>query len=762
MESTLKKHDIMISYSSKMKRVAQDIYHTLQENQYDVWIAPYSIPNGEDYINEIYAAIDNSEVVLFVLSEPSLKSEWCQKELIYAIESNKKILPVQIKRVDNPYEKMRRIRYELQRKQILVLFPKYKKKLDAIVDSVNKLINHEEKVAQPYPILTSEYSTQNLDIIGREQEIQAIYHLLESRRLLNVYGMGGIGKSSVFKKFCATYLNSGGYQSIHLAKFNHSIQETIAAIPFVGFNDLEYWESLRDTSLTKDEALMEKKLSLLDKLNGTCLLIIDGADYLDEEEFEPLHKISCPIIIISRNRYSGEYFSHYELKEMGFDDLRTLFVNNCKILPDEKEEIAIRKILEMIGNHTLTAKLIACYCRNMGLTPSEVLKEGLFSDLSLFDNHQERVTTLLDKSHLSEKEIYALQVLSLFPNGILKGKFQKIDRDTLRIYPQLVEKGWVIGTDSSYQLHQIVREIVIAKYKITSENIAPFLSRFISLFRHIGMDNSDLILIVRHIDSVISGNDFLMANTLHLFGNFLCDAAYSSFFHVSTATYEMQDMNFYAHKNDKKEKYEQFLLSLSMNEKAYEIASKLDSKEERKIIPYILSYMGSTNYNMNRFQVALDYQRKALKAADQYLTETDFEYLVILDRIGLTALEVQDYKTALEAFSRYKEIATKHGLEDFNYALASYHIGLSYFLQKDYKMAKEWFLKSEKELKDDLDTSFGYSELCLNFAEIYQAEGSRALAKEYYLKSKAIKTRIIDDEDALQEFIQKYDAIYLI
>ena len=762
MESTLKKHDIMISYSSKLKNIAEDICYFLQESGYDVWRAPYSIPNGEDYINEIYAAIDNSKIVLFVLSDPSLKSEWCQKELIYAIDSNKRILPVQINQVDNPYDKMRQIRYELQRKQILVLFPKYKEKLDAIVDSVKALMDHKETVTHPYPVLTSEYNLQNLEIVGRDREIKDIYEALSSRRLLNVHGMGGIGKSSVFKKFCATYLNTGGYQSIHLAKFNHSIKETIAAIPFVGFNDLEYWESLKDASLTKDEALMEKKLSLLDHLSGTCLLIIDGADQLDEEEFRPLTKISCPIIVISRNRYSDEYFGHYELKEMDPDDLITLFVNYCKLSLDEKECGAVQTILKSIGNHTLTAKLIACYCHNMGLTPSEVLEEGLFEDISLFDNHEERVTTLLDKSRLSEQEIYALQILSLFPNGILKGKFQKIDRDTLRIYPQLVEKGWVIGTDSAYQLHQIVREIVTAKYRITSENIAPFLSRFISLFRKIGMESSDLILIVRQINKVISGDDFLMANAFHLFGNFLCDVAYSSFFHVSAVTYESQDMNFYAHKNEKKENYEQFQLSLSMNKKAYEIASKLVSREERKIIPYILSYMGSTNYNMNQFDVALRYQLEALNAADEYLAETDFEYLVILDRIGLTALEVQQYKTALDAFTRYKEIAMRNRLEDFNHALASYHIGLSYFLQKDYAAAKEWFHKSETELKDDPETSFGYSELCLNLAKIYKEEGNCALAKEYYLRSKAIKTRVVNDEDSLKEFIQKYDAMYLM
>ena len=761
MESTLKPHDIMISYSTKLKRVADDVCHFLCESGYDVWMAPYSIPNGGNYYNEIYAAIDNSKIVLFLLSEPSLQSEWCQNELRYAIESNKIVLPVQIKEVDNPYDKMGQIRPELQRRQILKLYPRYKSRLDEIVDSVKKLLSGAERVPQPYPVLTSEYSTQNLAIVGREGEIRDIRAALQVHRILNVYGMGGIGKSSVLKKYCATYLNSGGYLSIHLAKFNHSIKNTVAAIPFVGLNDLEYWESLKDPSLTKEEALMEKKLSLLDNLGTTCLLIIDGADYLDEGELEPLYKISCPIILVSRNRYSNERLGHYELKEMVQSDLVDLFVSYSKIIPSETEREAVVTILEAIGGHTLTAKLIACYCQNMGMVPSEVLGEGVLANLAQYDTHHERVTTLLDNSRLTEGEIYALQLLSLFPNGVLKGKFQKLDRETLRLYPQLVEKGWVIGTDSSYQLHQIVREIVVTKYKLTSQNIAPFLTRFAALFRQIGIEGAELSLILRQMYSVISGEDFLMAHALHLFGNCLCDMAYASFFHVSPVTYETQDMNFHAKKNEKKAHYEQFRLSLQMNQRAYEIASALEKREERKIIPYILSYMGSANFNMNEFRTALNYQQRALEAAKEYLQETEFEYGVILDRIGLTALEVQEYQTALEAFTAYREVAVRNGLRDFNYAMAAYHIGLAHFLRRDYGAAKEWFTRAEEELNDDKETSFGYSELCLNLAQIHREEGKAALAREYYLKSRAIKARIVEDEEALAEFTRKYDKIYL-
>ena len=67
VDSRFIKHDIMISYSTKRAIAANDIANLLIENNYDVWIAPNSIPNGVDYIDEIYSAIDNSKIIVFIL-----------------------------------------------------------------------------------------------------------------------------------------------------------------------------------------------------------------------------------------------------------------------------------------------------------------------------------------------------------------------------------------------------------------------------------------------------------------------------------------------------------------------------------------------------------------------------------------------------------------------------------------------------------------------------------------------------------------------
>ena len=132
----------MISYSTKRAIAANDIANLLIENNYDVWIAPNSIPNGVDYIDEIYSAIDNSKIIVFILCDESLDSKWCQNELIYAVKQSKRVLPIQISDVMHPYDKMGKILRPLQRSQILQLFPEYAKKLSEVLESVRVLLDN--------------------------------------------------------------------------------------------------------------------------------------------------------------------------------------------------------------------------------------------------------------------------------------------------------------------------------------------------------------------------------------------------------------------------------------------------------------------------------------------------------------------------------------------------------------------------------------------------------------------------------------------
>ena len=62
---------------------------------------------------------------------------------------------------------------------------------------------------------------------------------------------------------------------------------------------------------------------------------------------------------------------------------------------------------------------------------------------------------------------------------------------------------------------------------------------------------------------------------------------------------------------------------------------------------------------------------------------------------------------------------------------------------------------------DNPEISFGLSELYMLLADIYLKTNKKELACNYYLKAKRIKNNIIKDKDKLDNFINKYENLYL-
>lgn len=84
---------IFISYARKDKDEVYPIVEELKDNGLDCWIDLNGIETGSQFKDIIISAIDSCSVFLYMLSENTLKSEWCQKEYNYA-NGDKKIYPV--------------------------------------------------------------------------------------------------------------------------------------------------------------------------------------------------------------------------------------------------------------------------------------------------------------------------------------------------------------------------------------------------------------------------------------------------------------------------------------------------------------------------------------------------------------------------------------------------------------------------------------------------------------------------------------------
>ncbi len=751
-ERLLKKHDVMISYSTKTKEVGDDVRQILTEQGYDVWMAPESIPSGECYDNEIYAAIENSELILFLMCEPSLSSRWCNSELKYAANINKRVLPVRIEDVENPYDKLGKISCILGKRQIYDMFPAYERKLNLIAEKVRTLLTSEETVLHPYPVISAEMQDLDSGCIGRGKEIAEINRLLSDKDALNVYGFGGMGKTCVIKRFFSEYFLSLPYLTVHVAKYTNSVCSTVAHIPFVGFNEEKYLSEIRDETITKDDALFAKKTELLNALNNTCLLIIDGMDYAPIEEVEAITALKCHKIIVSRNRYDG--LTPYEITEMTDDDLLRFFEGVTAF--DEQKDL-IFEIINRVGRHTLTVSLIASYCREFEYSPQEILEDGVLEDLQKYDADEKKISDLLDKIPLSDEEIYCLKILSLFPNGISKGKLQKVDREVVRIAQRLVKKSLVIGSSSTFQLHQIVRELVNEKFDMNVDTLQPFLSTFLDVMRKLDIEENEMYYVLTNMEKTLTGKGDLLIKLYHYIGTWVCDYAYMSLFHVNRDLYKTnvcsQDIN-----NTKELHFERFLYAEQMQLKALSLAKVTDSDYARRAITNITSMVGAANYNMNKFERAFQFQKDALVLAEKYLTEQDGAYNAVLSRLGLTSLRVDEWDIGLACFTRLLEIGERNNFKTHSKSSILYRLGLFYKFKKEFILAKDYFLQALAEPDNSL---LAISELYLHLAETAKKAGEDEEAKAYYLKAREIRLTLMETEEAAQDFIANCDALYL-
>ncbi|MGI9535408.1 MAG: toll/interleukin-1 receptor domain-containing protein [Thermodesulfobacteriota bacterium] len=85
---------IFFSYSRSDAEFAQKLAKDLQAEGYSIWIDQISVEPGTRWDSEVEKALESSDVFLVVLSPDAVSSENVMDEFAFALEENKKIVPV--------------------------------------------------------------------------------------------------------------------------------------------------------------------------------------------------------------------------------------------------------------------------------------------------------------------------------------------------------------------------------------------------------------------------------------------------------------------------------------------------------------------------------------------------------------------------------------------------------------------------------------------------------------------------------------------
>ncbi|MBT30456.1 MAG: hypothetical protein CMO01_12425 [Thalassobius sp.] len=94
------KTEVFISYSRKDADFARKLNNKLQVYGKTTWFDQESIADGSDFEKEILNGIESSDNFLFIISPDSIESEFCEREVVFASELNKRFVPVVWRKTD--------------------------------------------------------------------------------------------------------------------------------------------------------------------------------------------------------------------------------------------------------------------------------------------------------------------------------------------------------------------------------------------------------------------------------------------------------------------------------------------------------------------------------------------------------------------------------------------------------------------------------------------------------------------------------------
>lgn len=321
------------------------------------------------------------------------------------------------------------------------------------------------------------YSTPvkgNIAFYGRQKEIKSLSDLLEQtgHGIASLYGMGGIGKSTLVRKYIADH--SADWDAVIWLYDQRDLAKTITDDTLVQINTVH---RLKEEST---EEYLRRKIQALSSIavEQRILLVIDNFELEHLEQLDPFRPIGWTILLISRERMPEGMFPAMQVEELDENALALLFryYSHCD-LEEEQDQDAFRTIISCINGHTLLTELIA---RQISKSYLDIqAAEAMVAGIGLTDLPEEKIEYVHDQSawhgtllkildrlveidRFSEQDRVCMKLLSLFyAPGIDAELFKSLaEMDSLDVVNELETSGWVKRENRNLYLHPMMREYV--------------------------------------------------------------------------------------------------------------------------------------------------------------------------------------------------------------------------------------------------------------------------------------------------------------
>lgn len=324
------------------------------------------------------------------------------------------------------------------------------------------------------PFLFSSSIPSPVFFTGREAELESLSELLHTsgQHIFNLYGMGGIGKSTLVRAWLNNHRDE--FDAVLWLYDQGKTAEMLCDDLAVHVNTVQ---RMKDEPL---EEYLDRKLRTLTGIVSRqhILVVVDNVMPEHLEDLQPLLNIGWHVLLISRAALAEGLYPSFCVEELAPNALANLFVRYAHVeISSEEDARDFETIANTVYGHTLTMELLGRQIARSYLTiheAAEMVRQAGFRALpgeKIDYIHDQQafmapLTNILDQlveiDQFTVEEKQLLQIVSVFElPGVKVSLLRELTSSAMiETVHRLESCGWLVVESQRIVFHPLMSEYI--------------------------------------------------------------------------------------------------------------------------------------------------------------------------------------------------------------------------------------------------------------------------------------------------------------